>query len=432
LGIGKDGQDKVLQDKLLKANMGNESQFIYGTASTDIGKYMQGRVDSSISSLQEEITRSYLFSQNGLNGQKSRAGEIIKSSGYVSDGPEVDFDESAVHLQPVILSGVQSISLNENRSMLEDEEQIRCNLQRVLFEESDSENSDNESEIEEQETNCDRKEDTPCVKSAPQLDGDNVLQKLKNENKDSEQILCESDKIPVENPHSRIVSNVIDTVELESSGDENEDEEEEDGEDEEEEEQNEDDDNEDKAESVDEKTAEVHELSESEDEDDDQILPEDNPAVCNNHGVVNEQQQQVLEVEAVKNVQGVHPSVLRVQEVVDEDSKPPVHVNEYDTAENEAKADHIQKYLTQVHEHSLHHEENSDDDNEVDARTTRSEDVMNSITELIQTFTSSIEAKQHLSQEELFKLQVRSKHLVLFLQVTLHRLNSVAGLEDFN
>ncbi|WAQ96624.1 hypothetical protein MAR_029314 [Mya arenaria] len=417
--LGKDSQDKVLQEKLMKTNVENDSQYYYGTASTDLGRYMHAKTaDDSITSMQEEITRSYLFSQQGLKSQKDGVFEIVKPSINVFEGSEVDFDESAVHLQPVILNGVQN-SLHENRSMLEDEEKIRSNLQRVLFEDSDSEvsevsdNDDDDDKIKSVEDQFEKKETDGKDQHGDVVNGDIVENEHASKSDESGIIAAyeqwtdlSNDKNDVDiipNEHIQRNENEFDDADQDESDGEK---------------------------SVDEKTAEVHEISESENEDD--LGHDDDNNVDEEESISEDEDNETGEKEQVHNESNENNGetdfeVVDIQEEIDEETElkkpfqelnytentqPAVQVNEIDEQENEAKADHIQKYLSQVHEHSLHHEEEEEDEGMLETEGGKSEDIMNSISGLIQTFTSTIQSMNHLSQEDLFKMQAEQFELI--------------------
>ena len=80
--------------------------------------------------------------------------------------------------------------------------------------------------------------------------------------------------------------------------------------------------------------------------------------------------------------------------------------------EEEGKAEHIQKYLTHVHEQSLQNEEEfeSVDNNEIPVH--GDVNVLDNISSSIQTFMSSIQGMNHLSHEELFNLQAQQFELL--------------------
>ncbi|XP_052266418.1 uncharacterized protein LOC127868591 isoform X1 [Dreissena polymorpha] len=401
---GKDGSNKVLQENISQSNM--DTQYYYGTTSTDLGRYMHEKITphASISSFQEEITKSYLLSQHNFGkislSVKNDNAECEKDNSVLdtSEVSGVDFDESVVHLPPVIFTGVQK-SLQENRSMLDDEAQIRSNLQRVLLEDSESESDTGESEdeIHYEEKTADEDES----ESGNNNHTDEVYEELSNNGIDSDGAEEEEHQEHQDDAQSSVQdasqkdSETVDNSETDAL-------------------------------KMAEYAAYLTQVTEHSDqvENEDKIVVHGELEPANIYG--NSGNNELTELKTC--LDGKHePAVIPVTEhnnsnennndIIQVEEQNNAEENEadnqqYDVQENEAKAEHIQKYLSQVHEQSLLHEEDSEDENADTGNRQKSEDIMNNISELIQTFTSRIQSMNHLSQEELFRMQTEQFELI--------------------
>ena len=105
---------------------------------------------------------------------------------------------------------------------------------------------------------------------------------------------------------------------------------------------------------------------------------------------------------------------LRVENTVHNSPIAPQQENELEEGvtatgdeEEEGKAEHIQRYLTHIHEQSLQNEEEfkSIEDNEIAVQ--GDANVLDNISNSITSFMSSIQSMNHLSHEELFQLQAK-------------------------
>ena len=399
----KDNHEKVvLQENLARKNVSLEAldtQYHYGTSGNDIERLFKDAIapDSSISSLQEEITRSYMLSQ--------KRPDLIKHGGQIevatpvtdidnSATSELDIDESAIHLEPIVLTGGLN-TLQENRTMLDDEEQIRNNLQRVLFDDSSD-----ESEEGEEESSCNKLNTTFDI-----TDNDHEnAETYDNGIPDSAE--TRDDKMPVEDYLVEEIVEMNDEHEFEDDSNHKEISEEEN-------------------EIIGDNDDENMEVLECETEESEESEQEDEAEICNEKdgNVV------VVETESKPMVSAETKNVDMIDKVCEEtkherkanvDMETHIKVTEHeeeavngDAQENEAKAEHIQKYLSQVHEQSLHTAEDfENDDDDAGANKTRSENVMDDIGTLIQSFTSTIQSMNHLSQEELFKIQTEQFELI--------------------
>lgn len=377
----KDGQEKVLQENFSKTNMTLDSQYHYGSSS-NLDRYLHGKVtsDDSISSMQEEITRSYLLSQGKSesiyhvdeNFEFKKATKIPKQRDELED--------SALFMKSVIFSNTGN-SLKENRSMLDEEAIIRSNLQRVQLE-------DTESETEQVSENLE--EDNQSVTNEIELKNTESVKDISVSEFDEEKLVC----VQVEHPAIDLSVNIVEEVDHPIESDEE------------------------IGNQVFEKECyssrnSDYEQAVSHETETDQFLnfEEDGDKQDKVKELQDEEEfDDLLDKESKQpdTVQGPTENPVRIQE----ETEQPVKSQDYDR-EEEAKAEHIQKYLNQVHEHSLHHEENNTDEVEVEENKSENfTDVMDSIGALIQSFTSSIQNMNHLSQEELFRLQTEQFELI--------------------
>ena len=99
-------------------------------------------------------------------------------------------------------------------------------------------------------------------------------------------------------------------------------------------------------------------------------------------------------------------------EPLNPDNNLPEPVKSSEVEEEEGKAEHIQRYLTHVHEQSLQNEEDfqSVENNEMPVQGNMN--VLDNISTSIQSFMSSIQNMNHLSHEELFQLQASQFELL--------------------
>ena len=436
----KDSQEKVLQDNFSKANMNVDSQYHYGTSTADLDRYIQGKVtsDDSISSMQEEITRSYMLSHSKPERDIYQNDEHTEFKKPMKIAKELlELDDSSVFLKPVIFSNTGS-SLKENRSMLDEEDIIRSNLQKVQFEDTESED-ESKSECSENEPEKDEYDfhENEQVKDLPKGSFEEYGN-VQIDRSESDNELEEIDR-PIESDEDSD-SESQESVDSESK----------------------------EQEDPDEIHSEDEEVSDDEKNDQVRIMEENTEFTLQNNmkgydenQVFNEntiEKDKTIEQSNVNHEEVKHPyiiqdsleqpielleekipvqnqsdsqKVIRTEDDIErpfnvhEDIEQPIRVTEHteqpvtvqeDTdhpirsqeieREEEAKAEHIQKYLNQVHEHSLHHEPDDVDDDSVSRQSTQSfPNIMEDIGTLIQTYTSSIQSMNHLSQEELFKMQ---------------------------
>ena len=303
----KGSQDKLSsQENLPKYMMTMEQQYIYGPESAGLGKPLRkSGTDSSISSLQEEITRSYTLSQHNQFGnktapleQRNKKEELKRAS---MKGSINQWECSPIILKPVIYnrSSKQEVEteVNEQRPGAGTKHLDKVDLDVI---EVDSESSDKE------------EENTDFLAQPQEL-------------VDIEQY--DEDK------------NFVD-----------------------------------KSEQCDENTE--NDISEQNDNYVEPLRPEN--IVADNR------------VEPVKPENAL-PDTMKSTEVEEE----------------EGKAEHIQRYLTHVHEQSLQNEEEfkSIEDNEIAVQ--GDINVLDNISHSIQSFMSSIQGMNHLSHEELFQIQAK-------------------------
>ncbi|XP_053392800.1 uncharacterized protein LOC123562253 isoform X2 [Mercenaria mercenaria] len=429
----KEGQEKILQENFSKTNLNLDSQYHYGTSTADLDRYIQGKVtpDESISSMQEEITRAYLLSHSKPDRdiyQVDENCEFKKPKKIAKKRPEVD--DSPVFLKPVIFSNTGN-SLQENRSMLDEEDIIRSNLQKVQLEDTDSE-TEQVAENSEEEWESVKDEEVELVRDVPEL---NVMEE---DHKYGQQKNLET-------------VNVFEEIDQPLECEE---------------------DSEDEVPKYGKELALTHNDAEEQltdeeeteqirtDEENDHVnLFQNNMKISVEHQAGTEQPTRIQEnIEQPLSIQRDNDQPSRIQEYteqpvriqedteqtiriqedteqevkiqevndrpirIQEDTDQPVRIQE-DTnrsirsqdieREEEAKAEHIQKYLNQVHEQSLHHEENDANEDDISARNSQTfPNVMDDIGALIQSFTSSIQNMNHLSQEELFRLQANQFELI--------------------
>lgn len=322
----KESQDKILQENFSKTNLNVDAQYYCGTNPSDIDRYIQGKItpSDSFSSMQEEITRSYLLSQSKVEKDIYFADDKFEfKKPTMIPKHEYHIEESPVFLKPVIFSNTGN-SLQDNRTMLDKEDIIRSNLQKVQLVDSDSEDED------QTENNED---DAPVT-----------------------------DEIEFEHMKMDDEENEISNVQLEH-------------------------------------LVVIDQVEETDGEE-----PVANPGDYEPTINSEDDDQSVLIHEDIE-----HPVIFQEeseQVIANEQFTDKSIPNTETEGEEEAKAEHMQKYLNQVHEQSLHHEEdNNTDDNASEHRGQGFPDVMDNIGALIQSFTCSIESMNHLSQEELFRMQ---------------------------
>ncbi|XP_060571470.1 transcriptional regulator ATRX-like isoform X2 [Ruditapes philippinarum] len=427
----KDGQEKVLQENFSKANMNLDSQYRYCTSTADLDRYIQGKVshDDSISrsSMQDEITKSYMLSHykpDQGNYQVYENFEFKKPKKIAKELQELD--DSSVILKPVIFSKTGN-SLKENRSMLDEEDMIRSNLHKVQLEDTDSED-ENRTEysktwLEKDDCKSEQSETVKDIPNFPHMGFQNVyLGKIEteheleeidrpiesDENSDNNRQKCRDLKSQNEKNELDVMQSDDQEIEEEDDDDNGDD----------------DDDNDDDGMKgyIENKIC-FEQLTKSDEKINQAMLLQEeiNQKVQGNH-------EQSIKIQTDKKnrensgnvrVQGNIKKPVEIHENTDhiisiqnnneqparvhEDSDCPIRIQEIER-EEEAKAEHIQKYLNQVHEHSLHHED-EDDDSLSRQSTQNYPNVIEDIGTLIQTYTSSIQSMNHLSQEELFKMQ---------------------------
>ena len=300
----KGSQDKLSsQENLPKYMMTMEQQYIYGPESTGFGKAVGiPGTDSSISSLQEEITRSYILSQHNQFGNKTAP---IEQRNRKEELRRASMKGSINHWEcsPLILKPVNY--------------------------------------------NCSSKQEI--------------------ENKDNEQ------KFGTETKH-------LDKVDLDVSElDSNTSDEEEEG-------------------NID--NTEPKQLIDIEHYDEDRAFADKSEQCKENDNI--EQKDDSGEPLILENTS--HNNHVSSE-------KPDTELSETVKAtgdeEEEGKAEHIQRYLTHIHEQSLQNEEEfkSIEDNEMAVQ--GDVNVLDNISNSIQSFMSSIQGMNHLSHEELFQLQAK-------------------------
>lgn len=408
----------ILQENLTRTNMPMDTQYYYINDSSSLERLVQGKItpDASISSLQEEITRSYLLSQykTDIKGDYRMGVKNPEKAMDISETSGFNIDESAIHLEPIVLTGSQN-TLKENRSMLEEEEIIRSNLQRVQFDDSDDESIDDKPSCDKLNLTFEIVEDTH--NSDVNLEIDHIVNDQldivsevndiadsANDNPHKENgentVGAANEKVD-ENKHVENISENLDDSDFET------------------EEEIEVDDMEDLNESEDktgkqndsqQEIAEIqNEMQKLIDAESIGIDEKETNVDENQHSLeTSESEIKVTEVEGPKVCVENVETEIKVTEVQDQDR------GGEDEQENKAKAEHIQKYLNQVHEHSLQHEEDFYDE-DTDVRKSGSQasvNMMEDIGGLIQSFTSTIQSMNHLSQEELFRLQTEQFEMI--------------------
>ena len=285
----KGSQDKLSsQENLPMFTLGMDTQYNYGSNITSLGKSVgKTAMDSSISSFQEEITRSYMLSQQQIN----KTGQVVQKN-------------KKEELKRASLKGIQQWP---------DSPII---LKPVIY-------------------NHSPKQDTENTNTEQQTYSSKQLDKVELENIDVNSVSSEEETDYSEHNNKEIK----------------------------------------------------------------------NVDVPNNLNVEVDNSEKQVFVEPLQP-EYVHEPIKSSEVYVHE----PIRSSEVE--EEEGKAEHIQKYLTHVHEQSLQNEEEFDSVNNNEIPVHGDVNVLDNISSSIQTFMSSIQGMNHLSHEELFNLQAQQFELL--------------------